>query len=168
MNKRVESDSLRRRLVACLLALRWTAQQRVSQVNETTNFKALLIFTMLLCGCESTVSFVTETPATWEYVDCAWGGLAVETVEYSPDIVTIKFKTGLHTPTQIDSAICICGGSLKIREHSFLVQLKRCVCSPSVDSTKTFQVYRPASGIYTVVYDDKGASYPEIGKVTVP
>jgi len=136
-------------------------------VNAISLLVVILIFSTQLGGCESAARLATKKAANWAYVDKAWGGLAIENVNYARDTATIKFKTGLYTPTQLDSAICACGGSAKSEGHSILVRLDQCSCG-SGWSSSTVQFRRPTPGTYAVVYDDETASRPEIGRLTVP
>lgn len=136
--------------------------------NSTAGLVVMAMTTTCLVGCGWVVSKASAERASWSYVDDAWGGLAVDQLVGSPDNPTLRFKTKLHGAKRMDSAICVCGGSVRVQGQRLIVSLNRCLCDSATATSAELPLPRLASGSYSVVYDDESAGFPVVGRVDVP
>lgn len=126
-----------------------------------------LLVTACSASCARVVSTATTTPASWSYVEEAWGGLALVSPTVASGTVSLPLETGIHPPKRFDSAICVCGASARTDGARIVVLLESCVCGPGSKRTLLVQMSKPTPGVYSVHYDDAAAGFPKIGELVV-
>jgi hypothetical protein len=118
-------------------------------------------------ACDPIVKVSTREPATWSYVNEAWGGLAVADPIVSGEQASFPLQFHTNEPRRIDSAICPCAVSARLVASRILIRLDRCVCGSGGGVDLLVQLPRPDPGLYDIVYDEESAGYPFIRKVEV-
>lgn len=114
------------------------------------------------------VSEITAEPATWGYVNDAWGGLEVGSPVVTAGQVDLPLTLMVHAVKQVDSGVCTDAIVARVDGTRVIIGLKRGVCGEGslTDYTAHFSV--PPAGRYDVVYDDAQAGFPSLGEITIP
>lgn len=120
-------------------------------------------------ACSWFVTRATTEPASWTYVEEAWGGMRLSEAHVADGRLSLPFRLSVHASTRVDSGICVRGASARVSDRRILVRLDKSVCpergTPPPDEA---ELPAPASGSYEVVYDDAAAHFPSLGRVQVP
>lgn len=131
---------------------------------------AAILLALASVSCNRMVVWASTEPASWLYVDEAWGGIATENPAIESDRVALPIRFDVHAVKRVDSAICIRRVNGRVDEGRVIVGVDKCLCSSGTTGKGPELVARfvkPASGRYAVVYDDAGAGFPKIGEIEV-
>ncbi|HVT15579.1 MAG TPA: hypothetical protein VHQ90_05270 [Thermoanaerobaculia bacterium] len=140
---------------------------RLRKIVSSIVSVAVAIATTCYSGCADPVSQLTTKPASWAYVEDAWGGMALGKVITSDSHIALALTLGVHDVKRVDSGICVQGAAGTVRSSRLLVRLNRSVCGSGSMVNIIVRVAKPRPGIYAVVYDDEVARYPRLGEVRV-
>lgn len=119
-------------------------------------------------ACERVSTRLTTESAPWSYVEDAWGGLAIAESRTAENQVSLTFRLRAHEPKRLDSAICLCGTSARVRAERIMVRLEKCLCGGGASAPLMAVLSKPPAGEYEVVYDDAAAGFPHVARITVP
>ncbi len=136
---------------------------------------AVIPLALASISCNRLMVWVSTKPASWSYVNDAWGGIAAENPTIESGQMALPVRFDVHAVTRVDSAICIRRVNGRVDEGRVIVGVDRCLCQSGPSSKTAEELARelvahfskPAPGRYTVVYDDASAGFPKIGDIEI-
>jgi hypothetical protein len=143
------------------------ARLRWMRLDRTTLIGLMTAAVLILSGCARTISQLTTRPASWSYVQSAWGGVVLGETGVTDGALFLQLSLPGSGSNRVDSGVCSEAGPARLEGGRILVHLNRRVCDPHAAHSSTIRLAKPPAGLYQVFYDDAAANEPHLGQVRV-